>query len=175
MTSATSLQVGGGGGAKNRKTDLSRDVIKSTDGWLAVPELGFEVQPGTLGGLFTTVEGLLTQAKDQLQAANQMDFSSGDAHKGLGQGNAVVSNGGDKGTATNDEKVACPAAALAPCSPACVLCGGTQLVAPEETQQSANNGAFAVFIKKLEAMIAGETDFTFVLRDPTGEFMVSSA
>ena len=44
---------------------------------LLVPELDFEVKSGTLGGRFTTIEGLLTQARDQLKSANP--FSTGDS------------------------------------------------------------------------------------------------
>lgn len=46
--------------------DLSRDVLKSETCALKSPELGLEVQPGTLGGRFTTVEGLLTQVREEL-------------------------------------------------------------------------------------------------------------
>ncbi|EXJ94114.1 zinc finger protein [Capronia coronata CBS 617.96] len=46
--------------------DLSRDILKSETCALKSDDLGLEVQPGTLGGRFTTVEGLLTQVRDQL-------------------------------------------------------------------------------------------------------------
>lgn len=46
--------------------DLSRDILKSETCELRSAELGLEVHPGTLGGRFTTVEGLLTQVRDQL-------------------------------------------------------------------------------------------------------------
>lgn len=46
--------------------DLSRDLLKSETCALTCPELELEVHPGTLGGRFTTVEGLLTQVRDQL-------------------------------------------------------------------------------------------------------------
>jgi len=46
--------------------DLSRDILKSETCALKSVDLGLEVQPGTLGGRFTTVEGLLTQVRDQL-------------------------------------------------------------------------------------------------------------
>jgi zinc finger protein len=39
---------------------------------LLVPELDFEVASGTLGGCFTTVEGLLVQARDQLASSHQL-------------------------------------------------------------------------------------------------------
>ena len=44
---------------------------------LLIPELGFELLSGTLGGRFTTVEGLLVQARDQL--VNSLPFSVGDS------------------------------------------------------------------------------------------------
>ncbi|BDD62243.1 hypothetical protein MPDQ_002853 [Monascus purpureus] len=47
-------------------TDLSRDILKSDTCALISKELELEVQPGTLGGRFTTVEGLLTEIRDQL-------------------------------------------------------------------------------------------------------------
>lgn len=50
-----------------KKEDLSRDILKSESCALQSQELGLDVQPGTLGGRFTTVEGLLTQVRDQLR------------------------------------------------------------------------------------------------------------
>lgn len=49
-----------------RVEDLSRDILKSESCTLKCPELGLEVHPGTLGGRFTTIEGLLAQVRDQL-------------------------------------------------------------------------------------------------------------
>lgn len=46
--------------------DLSRDILKSDTCALHSDELEVTVQPGTLGGRFTTVEGLLTEIRDQL-------------------------------------------------------------------------------------------------------------
>lgn len=50
------------------KADLSRDILKSESCALSCPELHLEVQPGTLGGRFTTIEGLLTQVRDDLRS-----------------------------------------------------------------------------------------------------------
>lgn len=47
-------------------TDLTRDILKSESCALECPELNLSVNPGTLGGRFTTVEGLLTQVRDDL-------------------------------------------------------------------------------------------------------------
>ncbi|KAK4166781.1 ZPR1 zinc-finger domain-containing protein [Cladorrhinum sp. PSN259] len=48
------------------KYDLARDILKSESCQLECPELSLSVNPGTLGGRFTTVEGLLTQVRDDL-------------------------------------------------------------------------------------------------------------
>ncbi|KAE8152903.1 ZPR1 zinc-finger domain-containing protein [Aspergillus avenaceus] len=48
------------------EVDLSRDILKSDTCALISDELEVTVQPGTLGGRFTTVEGLLTEIRDQL-------------------------------------------------------------------------------------------------------------
>ncbi|VUG18387.1 ZPR1 [Brettanomyces bruxellensis] len=46
--------------------DLSRDILKSESCTMEVPELGLSITPGTLGGRFTTVEGLLKEVRDGL-------------------------------------------------------------------------------------------------------------
>lgn len=47
--------------------DLHRDILKSETCALRIPECELEVVPGTMGGRFTTVEGLLTQVRDDLR------------------------------------------------------------------------------------------------------------
>ena len=51
------------------KQDLSRDILKSESCALSCPELNLSVERGTLGGRFTTIEGLLTQVRDDLKAS----------------------------------------------------------------------------------------------------------
>jgi zinc finger protein len=46
--------------------DLARDILKSETCGLSCPELNLDLTPGTLGGRFTTLEGLLTQVHDEL-------------------------------------------------------------------------------------------------------------
>ena len=58
-------------------TDMSRDVLKSETCSMSIPELDFEVGAGTLGGKFTTLEGLLVSMKDQLIGQNPL--SCGDS------------------------------------------------------------------------------------------------
>ena len=52
--------------------DMSRDVLKSETCSLSIPDLHFEVGAGTLGGKFTTLEGLLTSMKEQLTGSNPL-------------------------------------------------------------------------------------------------------
>ena len=47
--------------------DLGRDILKSETCTLKIPECRVEVTPGTMGGKFTTVEGLVTQIHDDLK------------------------------------------------------------------------------------------------------------
>ncbi|KAF2668013.1 zinc finger protein zpr1 [Microthyrium microscopicum] len=56
--------------------DLSRDILKSESCALSCSELALSVEPGTLGGRFTTIEGLLVQVRDDLKA-NVFDADGG--------------------------------------------------------------------------------------------------
>ncbi|WFD44200.1 nucleolar zinc-finger protein [Malassezia psittaci] len=46
--------------------DLSRDILKSDTAGLEIPEIDLHLSPGTLGGRFTTLEGLLQTVYDEL-------------------------------------------------------------------------------------------------------------
>ncbi|KAK3107474.1 hypothetical protein FSP39_015361 [Pinctada imbricata] len=61
-------------------SDLSRDVLKSETCTFSVPELDFTAQAGTMGGKFTTVEGIFVSIKDQLVGDNP--FMTGDSSDG---------------------------------------------------------------------------------------------
>ncbi|GAA0170558.1 hypothetical protein LIER_24789 [Lithospermum erythrorhizon] len=54
--------------------DLSRDVIKSDTASVIIPEIDLELASGTLGGLVTTVEGLIAQINDNLQRIHRFTF-----------------------------------------------------------------------------------------------------
>lgn len=62
--------------------DLARDILKSETCGMTVPELNLDLTPGTLGGRFTTIEGLLTQVREELhsrvfqQTSDSMDEES---------------------------------------------------------------------------------------------------
>lgn len=47
--------------------DLRRDILKSETCYLKIPACDVEAVPGTMGGRVTTVEGLLTQIRDDLR------------------------------------------------------------------------------------------------------------
>ncbi|RBQ74993.1 hypothetical protein VDGD_02031 [Verticillium dahliae] len=77
-------------------TDLARDILKSESCALECPELGLSVNPGTLGGRFTTIEGLLTQVRNDLH--NQIFQANGNS----GGGDSVVPDEKEKWTAFFD-------------------------------------------------------------------------
>eukprot|EP01122_Echinamoeba_exundans_P016849 TRINITY_DN8673_c0_g1_i1.p1 TRINITY_DN8673_c0_g1~~TRINITY_DN8673_c0_g1_i1.p1 ORF type:complete len:461 (+),score=66.40 TRINITY_DN8673_c0_g1_i1:103-1485(+) len=49
------------------KVDLSRDVLKSDTASLFVPEIDLSLGPGTLGGRFSTIEGILYTVASELR------------------------------------------------------------------------------------------------------------
>lgn len=59
--------------------DLARDILKSETCGLKIPDLNLDLTPGTLGGRFTTIEGLLDQVYEELhtrvftQTSDSMD------------------------------------------------------------------------------------------------------
>ncbi|CAN6485414.1 unnamed protein product [Victoria cruziana] len=57
--------------------DVCRDVIKSDTASVIVPELDLELESGTLGGLVTTIEGLLTKIRENLERVH--GFTLGDS------------------------------------------------------------------------------------------------
>ncbi|KAJ6498025.1 zf-ZPR1-domain-containing protein [Mycena vitilis] len=58
------------------REDLSRDILKSETAGLEIPEIQLVLQQGTLGGRFTTLEGILEQVYEEL---SEKVFASGDA------------------------------------------------------------------------------------------------
>lgn len=64
--------------------DMTRDVIKGDTASIAIPELELQVEGGSLGGLYTTVEGLLTLIRDKLAESDPVAMEATDS------GGAVV-------------------------------------------------------------------------------------
>ncbi|KAF7760883.1 hypothetical protein Agabi119p4_10292 [Agaricus bisporus var. burnettii] len=60
------------------REDLSRDILKSETAGLSIPEIDLVLTHGTLGGRFTTLEGILNQVYDELA---EKVFMSGDSSK----------------------------------------------------------------------------------------------
>ena len=63
---------------------MNRDILKSETCSMECPELELHVEAGTLGGRFTTIEGLLTQVRDDLRASifgddDDMETAAGDS------------------------------------------------------------------------------------------------
>ncbi|OAX35446.1 zf-ZPR1-domain-containing protein [Rhizopogon vinicolor AM-OR11-026] len=58
------------------RDDLSRDVLKSDTSGLSIPEIDLVLHPGTLGGRFTTLEGILDQVYEEL---TEKVFNTGDS------------------------------------------------------------------------------------------------
>eukprot|EP01006_Ploeotia_vitrea_P036332 TRINITY_DN66005_c1_g1_i1.p1 TRINITY_DN66005_c1_g1~~TRINITY_DN66005_c1_g1_i1.p1 ORF type:complete len:564 (-),score=302.03 TRINITY_DN66005_c1_g1_i1:930-2411(-) len=79
------IKPGGAMGSKGRRVtlkvtsveDLGRDLMKSDSASVSIPELELELGEGTLGGKYTTLEGLMADIRDQLQKNNV--FSLGDS------------------------------------------------------------------------------------------------
>ena len=60
------------------KEDLTRDVLKSETCSFKIPVIDCEVGPSALNGCFTTVEGILTAMRDQLQGDGIIFHDSAD-------------------------------------------------------------------------------------------------
>ncbi|KAF8808890.1 zf-ZPR1-domain-containing protein [Phlegmacium glaucopus] len=58
------------------REDLSRDILKSETAGMTIPEIDLELMHGTLGGRFTTLEGILDQVYEEL---SDKVFASGDS------------------------------------------------------------------------------------------------
>ena len=70
--------------------DLSRDVLKSDTAAIHIPEIDLEVGGGSLGGLYSTVEGILTKIVEHLETSNP--FAMGDSAEQR-QGDAPLTDG----------------------------------------------------------------------------------
>lgn len=60
------------------KKDFSRDLLKSETCRMEIPELELEIGPTTLGGRFTTVEGIIVATKEQLSGSTAFIGDSND-------------------------------------------------------------------------------------------------
>ena len=80
---STDVSTGGSIASKGKRIilavksprDLHREILMSHSCHLSLPELEFGVEPGSLGGRFTTLEGVLTKMRDDLK---QTTYTVGD-------------------------------------------------------------------------------------------------
>lgn len=56
---------------------MRRDLFKGDTCSIHIPELDLDLEPGTLGGIYTTVEGLISKIHDVLEEVNP--FAAGDS------------------------------------------------------------------------------------------------
>lgn len=70
MGSRTTLEV-------TTVEDLKREVLKSDSAGVRIPEIDLELMPGTLGGKYTTLEGLMSDIETQLKSIHS--FHLGDS------------------------------------------------------------------------------------------------
>lgn len=65
--------------------DLNRDVLKSDTASIEIPEIELEIGMGSLGSLFTTVEGMIVKITDSLKDcfAFQGDSTTPEQKKGF--------------------------------------------------------------------------------------------
>lgn len=80
---SSSVKYGGGISAKavrytlklNNSQDLNREIIVSENATLEIPDIEFYMNSGSLGGKFTTLEGLLKNANDELKKTCPFSFN----------------------------------------------------------------------------------------------------
>ena len=60
------------------KDDLDRDFFKSDSSQLTIPEIGLQLDAGTLGSFYSTIEGFLEKIIDQLTNENPFVGDSSD-------------------------------------------------------------------------------------------------
>lgn len=132
----------------NNPLDLARDILKSESCALECPELNLSVNPGTLGGRFTTVEGLLAQVRDDLHnQIFQADDTTKKAAASVPGPAAAGSSAAEAANAANE--------------------GGDSLSGDERSRWNS-------FFEGLDNAIAGKRPFTIVLEDPLASSYVQS-
>lgn len=60
---------------ENAENDLKRDFIKSDSAEICIPELDFEMEKGSMGGMYTSVEGVLKAMYDRVKMGLQYYFN----------------------------------------------------------------------------------------------------
>lgn len=84
---STDVKAGGSIPPKGRRItlkvvnpeDLNRDILKSETATVIIPELELEITQGSMGGVFTTIEGLMVKLGEQLKNSPTCGFSIDDS------------------------------------------------------------------------------------------------
>ena len=129
--------------------DLGRDVIKGDTAAVELPELELALAPGSLGGMYTTVEGLLTAVRDKLLMSNPFGGGGGSGAKA-----SVVAGAGGP-------------------LPADTPWDGTGVRGGDSSDATKAN-RYVAFLADLEACIEGTRPFTLILKDPMANTWVYS-
>ena len=90
---STEVKQGGGIGEKatrieyqvNSVADLNRDLFKSDTTYLEIDCVELKLQPGTLGSMYTTVEGLITKICDHMKTIKLFGCDYTDTNSKFGQ------------------------------------------------------------------------------------------
>ncbi|KAL5630588.1 hypothetical protein BROUX41_000460 [Berkeleyomyces rouxiae] len=135
----------------DNELDLARDILKSESCALECPELNLVVNAGTLGGRFTTVEGLLTQVRNDLH-------------------NQIFETQGQKPTMLTSEA-----------TPVDKLVDDVKKHISEEPMRNAGDSmadeqksTWTKFFDDLDAAIRGDKKFSLVLSDPLASSYVQT-
>lgn len=65
--------------AETCEVDFKRDIVKSTSSAIYIPEIELEVTIGSLGGMYTTLEGLLNKIYDKFCSSSFLFDHAGDS------------------------------------------------------------------------------------------------
>ena len=87
------IKEGGGTGEKAKRItfkveepdDLNRDVFKSDSAKFTIVDLGFDMDAGSMGSLYTTVEGLLAKLIENLEDHNPFGYGDSAESKGFAE------------------------------------------------------------------------------------------
>ena len=86
------------------REDFTRDVLKSDTAGVTIPELDLEITQGSLGGFFTSVEGLLEKIRAHLKEGNPFGTGDSAVKHHLGEHEGGGEKGKDGGAEAGEEK-----------------------------------------------------------------------
>ncbi len=124
-----------------RERDFGRDLIKGDSASVDIPEIGLAVAQGSLGGLYTTLEGLLGTVRDRLLESNPFMLSGGGSRSISASGSSSSNSGARDGDGEDEAG---------------------------DSTEAGRRDAMLLFGDKLRAVADGGVPFTLIMRDPMG-------